>query len=67
LAVWPDGSRDILGIRIEQTEGTKFWMKVFADLEGRGLQDILIAVTDGLNGMERFPPIVAAWRRAWGP
>ena len=51
LAVLPDGSRDILGIWIEQTEGAKFWMKVFTDLKTRGCQDILIAVTDGLKGM----------------
>ncbi len=51
LAVLPDGSRDILGIWIEQTEGAKFWMKVFSDLKARGCQDILIAVTDGLKGM----------------
>src|SRR5205807_4368284 len=51
LAVLPDGSRDVLGIWIEQTEGAKFWMKVFTDLKTRGCQDILIAVTDGLKGM----------------
>jgi putative transposase len=51
LAVLPDGTRDILGIWIEQTEGAKFWMKVFTDLKMRGCQDILIAVTDGLKGM----------------
>ena len=51
LAVLADGTRDILGIWIEQTEGAKFWLKVFADLKSRGCQDILIAVTDGLKGM----------------
>jgi transposase-like protein len=51
LAVLPDGSREILGIWIEQTEGAKFWMKVFTDLKTRGCQDLLIAVTDGLKGM----------------
>jgi putative transposase len=51
LAVLPDGTRDILGLWIEQTEGAKFWMKVFSDLKTRGCQDILIAVTDGLKGM----------------
>ena len=51
LAILPDGSRDILGLWIEQTEGAKFWMKVFSDLKTRGCQDILIAVTDGLKGM----------------
>ena len=51
LAVCADGSRDILGLWIEQTEGAQFWMKVFADLKTRGGEDILIAVTDGLKGM----------------
>ena len=51
LAVLPDGTRDILGIWIEQTEGAKFWLKVFNDLKTRGCADILIAVTDGLKGM----------------
>ena len=52
LAVLRDGSREILGIWIEQTEGAKFWMKVFTDLKARGCQDLLIAVTDRLKGME---------------
>jgi putative transposase len=51
LAVLRDGTREILGIWIEQTEGAKFWLKVFADLKSRGCHDILIAVTDGLKGM----------------
>jgi transposase-like protein len=51
LGVLPDGSRDILGLWIEDTEGAKFWMKVFNDLKTRGVNDILIAVTDGLKGM----------------
>ncbi|MDH0684878.1 IS256 family transposase [Achromobacter animicus] len=53
LAVLPDGTRDILGLWIEQTEGAKFWIKVFNELKTRGTQDILIAVTDGLKGMEQ--------------
>jgi transposase-like protein len=51
LGVLGDGTRDILGIWIENTEGAKFWMKVFNDLKTRGCNDILIAVTDGLKGM----------------
>ena len=51
LGVLADGRRDILGIWIEQTEGARFWLKVFTDLKTRGCQDILIAVTDGLKGM----------------
>lgn len=51
LAVLPDGTREILGLWIENTEGAKFWMRVFNELKTRGVQDILIAVTDGLKGM----------------
>ena len=51
LGMQRDGTRDILGIWIETTEGAKFWMKVFNDLKTRGVNDILIAVTDGLKGI----------------
>jgi transposase-like protein len=51
LGVLRDGTREILGLWIEHTEGAKFWMKVFSDLKSRGCHDILIAVTDGLKGM----------------
>ena len=51
LGVQSDGTRDILGLWIENTEGAKFWMKVFNELKTRGVNDILIAVTDGLKGM----------------
>lgn len=51
LGVLPDGTRNILGLWIENTEGAKFWMKVFNDLKTRGVTDILIAVTDGLKGI----------------
>ena len=51
LGIRRDGSREILGLWIETTEGAKFWMKVFNDLKTRGVNDILIAVTDGLTGM----------------
>jgi putative transposase len=51
LGIRRDGTREILGIWIETTEGARFWMKVFNDLKTRGVNDILIAVTDGLSGM----------------
>jgi len=58
LGVQPDGTRDILGLWIENTEGAKFWMKVFNDLRTRGVNDILIAVTDGLKGMSEALGVV---------
>ena len=51
LGVLPDGTRDILGLWIENTEGAKFWMKVFNDLKTRGVTDLLIGVADGLKGL----------------
>ncbi len=51
LGIQADGQRDVLGLWIEQTEGAKFWLKVFNDLKTRGCHDILIAVVDGLKGL----------------
>jgi transposase-like protein len=58
LGVQADGRRDILGLWIENTEGAKFWMKVFNELKTRGVGDILIAVTDGLKGMSEALSVV---------
>ncbi|WP_310460924.1 IS256 family transposase [Sphaerotilus sp.] len=58
LGILPDGTRDILGLWIENTEGAKFWMKVFNDLKTRGVGDILIAITDGLKGMAEALEVV---------
>ena len=51
LGVLPDGTPDVLGMWIEQTEGAKFWLKVFNDLRTRGVSDIPIAVVDGPKGL----------------
>ena len=51
LGILPDGTKEILGIWIEQTEGAKFWMRVMNELKNRGVADILIAVVDGLKGL----------------
>ncbi|KVS15077.1 transposase [Burkholderia vietnamiensis] len=51
LGIQADGQRDVLGLWIQQTEGAKFWLKVFNELKTRGCQDILIAVVDGLKGL----------------
>jgi putative transposase len=50
LAILPDGTRDVLGRWFQANEGAKFWAKVLSDLRNRGVQDILIAVVDGLKG-----------------
>ena len=57
LGVLADGTRDILGLWIENAEGAKFWMRVFNDLKTRGVNDLLIGVADGLKG---FPEALEA-------
>ena len=57
LGILPDGTKEILGIWIEQTEGAKFWLRVMNELKNRGVADILIAVVDGLKG---FPEAINA-------
>ncbi|MCE7509563.1 IS256 family transposase [Alloalcanivorax xenomutans] len=51
------GTKEVLGLWIEQTEGAKFWMRVMTEIRGRGTTDILIAVVDGLKG---FPEAITA-------
>jgi putative transposase len=51
------GHKEILGIWIEQTEGAKFWLRVMTELHNRGVQDLLIAVVDGLKG---FPEAITS-------
>jgi putative transposase len=51
------GHKEILGLWIEQTEGAKFWLRVMSELKNRGVQDILIAVVDGLKG---FPEAITS-------
>ena len=63
LGIRPDGTKEILGIWIEQTEGAKFWLRVMNELKNRGISDILVAVVDGLKG---FPEAInAAFPKPW--
>lgn len=51
LGVNTAGEQQVLGLWIEETEGARFWLKVFNDLKARGVQDILILCGDGLTGL----------------
>ncbi|HEX7370920.1 MAG TPA: IS256 family transposase [Rhodanobacteraceae bacterium] len=57
LGVRCDGRKEVLGLWIEQAEGAKFWLRVMNELKARGLNDILIAIVDGLKG---FPDAITA-------
>jgi putative transposase len=52
-----DGSKDLLGLWLEASEGAKLWQKVLGELQARGLRDVLIMCCDGLKGM---PEAIAA-------
>jgi putative transposase len=51
VGVGLDGSKDILGMWIQQTEGAKFWMNILTELRNRGVQDVLVLCADGLTGL----------------
>jgi putative transposase len=57
LGVRADGTKEILGLWLEQNEGAKFWLRVMTELRTRGVEDILLAVVDGLKG---FPDAILA-------
>jgi putative transposase len=57
LGVMADGTKVVLGMWIEQNEGAKFWLRVMNELKNRGVEDILLAVVDGLKG---FPEAITA-------
>lgn len=44
------GYKEVLGMWVGKTESSSFWMSVLTDLKARGVEDILITVTDNLNG-----------------
>jgi putative transposase len=57
LGVRADGTKEILGLWLEQNEGAKFWLRVMNELKNRGVEDLLLAVVDGLKG---FPEAILA-------
>jgi putative transposase len=57
LGVRADGGKEILGLWLEQNEGAKFWLRVMTELKNRGVEDVLLAVVDGLKG---FPEAILA-------
>src|SRR5918998_367978 len=57
LGVRADGSKEILGLWLEQNEGAKFWLRVMNEIKNRGVEDVLIAIVDGLKG---FPEAITA-------
>ena len=57
LGVNQEGQKEILGMYVAESEGSRFWLNVLTHLQQRGLKDILIACIDNLNG---FSEAIAA-------
>ena len=52
IGVTTSGERDILGLWAgDGGEGAKFWLAVLTELKNRGVDDVCIAVCDGLKGL----------------
>lgn len=51
LGIDLEGKKEVLGLWIGESEGAKFWLRVFSELKNRGVQDIFIACVDGLKGL----------------
>ena len=57
LGIDMDGKKDVIGMYVGENEVAKFWLSIINGLKNRGVQDILIACVDGLNG---FPQAIEA-------
>lgn len=57
LAINCRGQKELLGLWIAETEGSKFWLSVLTELNNRGVKDVFIACVDGLTG---FPDAINA-------
>jgi putative transposase len=50
IGLTKEGLKQVLGMWVAPTESASFWLNVLTDLKARGVEDILIASTDNLNG-----------------
>ena len=51
LGINLSGEKELLGLWMAETEGSRFWLTVFNELKNRGVQDCFIACVDGLKGL----------------
>jgi transposase-like protein len=50
LAINKEGKKELIGMYVSESEGANLWLSVLTDLKARGVEDILIACIDNLNG-----------------
>ena len=47
-----NGIKDVLGLWIGEAEGKHYWMQIFDEIKGRGVEDVLFISMDGVSGLE---------------
>lgn len=47
-----DGTKDILGLWLNESESKHQWMQIFDELKARGVEDVLFISMDGVSGLE---------------
>lgn len=52
LGINEEGHKEVLTIAIGENESSKYWLNVLNSLKNRGIKDILILCSDGLNGIK---------------
>lgn len=58
-----DGSKEILGLWLNETESKHKWMQIFDEIKARGVEDIFFLSMDGVSGLEEgaraiFPDVI---------
>lgn len=53
-----DGTKDILGIWLNETESKHSWMQIFDEIKGRGVEDIFFISMDGVSGLEEGAKVI---------
>src|SRR5215813_4974758 len=51
LGITMEGEKELLGLWLSESEGAKFWLSVFTELQNRGVEDCFITCVDGLQGL----------------
>lgn len=59
IGVDMEGLKHVLGIWVQDSEGSSFWANVCAEIANRGVMDVLVVCCDGLKGLPEA--IEATW------
>ncbi|RBS52689.1 transposase, partial [Enterococcus faecium] len=52
IGIREDGTKEVLSYAIAPTESTYVWNELLQDINSRGVQEVLLFITDGLKGMK---------------